>query len=639
MRTLLLPLCGLYLLLLAAFPATAGDPQYPAATIPAELKAGAHAVKRWEEVQFKLTGAGEARLVNHYVITVLDEAGSRHALMREWYDKLRTVRSIRGVLYDGSGKAIKKLKQSDVIDEAAGDGVSMITDNRVKQHAFYYNVYPYTVEYEITTDYSCTAFFPRWVPQDDHDMAVEQSRLVVNVPQQYQLRYRQVQYEGAPQVTTEKDIRTYTWEARQIKTRPDEIMAPAWSRRTTSVWLAPSDFEMGGFKGNMNSWETYGRFIYTLNKNRDELTDAAKQTVHRLTDAVSDTTEKIRILYQYLQQHTRYVSIQLGIGGWQTFDAAYVADKGYGDCKALSNYMCALLKEAGITGYCTLVHSGYGETAFENDFPSDQFNHVITCVPRGKDTTWLECTSPYLPAGYLSGFTADRPVLVVTENGGKLVHTPVYGSQLNQQLRRLEAHIMPDGNVQAQVRTISTGQQQDELRLRLHMLSREKLMEWIRTSLALPSYDVNSYSCQEQSGAAPAIAEQLDITARNYVSISGRRMFIEPNILNKSSMRISTEEQRRSDIQRVFAYTDVDTVLLTIPAGYKPELLPKPTLLKSRFGTYAAMVLVKDSTLTYIRTMQCNAGTFPASAFSELEKFYDDVFRADRSRIVLVKNE
>jgi hypothetical protein len=104
-------------------------------------------------------------------------------------------------------------------------------------------------------------------------------------------------------------------------------------------------------------------------------------------------------------------------------------------------------------------------------------------------------------------------------------------------------------------------------------------------------------------------------------------------------MRISTEEQRRSDIQRVFAYTDVDTVLLTIPAGYKPELLPKPTLLKSRFGTYAAMVLVKDSTLTYIRTMQCNAGTFPASAFSELEKFYDDVFRADRSRIVFVKNE
>ena len=627
------------LFLLAAVTAKAGDPEYPAATIPAELKAGAHAVKRWEEVQFKLTGTGEARLVNHYVITVLDESGAEYANMVEGYDKLRTIRSIHGVLYYASGKAIKKLKQSDITDRAASDGVSMITDNRIKQHSFYYSVYPYTIEYEITIDYNCTAFFPGWLPQDARDMAVEQSRLLVSVPQAYPLRYRQVLYEGAPQITTEKDTRTYTWEAKQIKARPYEIMAPAWRRRTTAVLLGPSDFEMGAYKGNMNSWEEYGKFMYALNKDRDVLPAAVKQTVHQLTNGINDPSEKIRVLYRYLQQHTRYVSIQLGIGGWQTFDADYVANKGYGDCKALSNYMCALLKEAGITAYCTLVHAGDGEIDFENDFPSNQFNHMIACVPRGKDTTWLECTSAYLPAGYLSGFTADRPVLIITENGGKLIHTPAYGTRQNQQLQRLEAHITPEGNVLAKVRTLSTGLQQDDLLQRLHESSREKLMEWIRRALSLPSYDVNSYNCLEQHDTIPAIEQQLDITARNYAAISGKRMFIEPNILNKSSSRINTEEQRRSDIQQVFAYTDVDTVLLAIPAGYTAESLPKPTLLKSRFGTYASLVLVKDSTITYIRTVQRNAGTFPASTFPELEQFYEGMYKADRGRIVLVRKE
>ncbi|SEN29912.1 Transglutaminase-like superfamily protein [Chitinophaga rupis] len=639
MRTLLLSFSCCCLFLLTTAIAKAGDPEYPAATIPAELKAGAHAVKRWEEVQFKLTGTGEARLINHYVITVLDESGAKYARMVEWYDKLRTIRSIHGVLYDASGKAIKKLKQSDVTDEAYLDGSSMVTDDRLKRHSFYYSVYPYTVEYEVTVDYNCTAFFPDWVPQDARDMAVEQSHLLVSVPLAYQLRYRQVLYEGAPQVTTEKDIRTYTWEAKQIKARPDEIMAPAWRRRTTAVLLAPSGFEMGAYKGSMNSWEEYGRFTYVLNKDRDVLPAAVKQTVHQLADGVSDPSEKIRVLYQYLQQHTRYVGIQLGIGGWQTFDAEYVANKGYGDCKALSNYMCALLKEAGITAYCTLVHAGEGQIAFESDFPSNQFNHMIACVPRGKDTTWLECTSAYLPAGYLSGFTADRPVLIITENGGKLIHTPAYGPLQNQQLRRLEAHITPEGNVQAKVRTISTGMQQDDLLQRLHESSREKLMEWIRTALSLPSYDVNRYNCLEQHDTLPAIEEQLDITARNYVAISGKRMFIEPNVLNKSSLRINTEEQRRSDIQRVFAYTDVDTVLLTIPGGYTVEALPKPTLLKSRFGTYASVALVKDSTITYIRTVQGNAGTFPASTFPELEQYYEGMYKADRGKIVLVKKE
>ena len=62
-----------------------------------------------------------------------------------------------------------------------------------------------------------------------------------------------------------------------------------------------------------------------------------------------------------MQNNTRYISIQLGIGGWRPFEAAYVASKGYGDCKALSNYMYSLLKEAGILSYYTLVKAGAGE--------------------------------------------------------------------------------------------------------------------------------------------------------------------------------------------------------------------------------------------------------------------------------------
>lgn len=626
-------------LLLLTGKAFAGDPEYPAFSIPAELKEKAHTVKRWEEIQFRLTSEGVAHLTEHYVITVLDANGDDEARLLADYDKLREIRSVRGVLYDAFGRTVKKLKQSDIEDISAIDGISLITDNRVKKHAFSYNVYPYTVEYEIETRYNCTFIFPYWMPQSGTSMAVEQSRMIVSVPQNYQLRYQPYNYSGTPQISTEKGTRTYTWEAKNLKVLPDEVLAPAWWRRTAFIRLSPSEFEMERYKGRLNTWEEYGKFVYTLNQGRDQLPETVKQAVHQLTDGVSDPKDKIKRLYRYLQQNTRYISIQLGIGGWQTFDAAYVASKGYGDCKALTNYMYALLKEAGIPSYCTLVYAGDGKTDFDEGFSSNQFNHVILCVPQGKDTTWLECTSSYLQPGYLSGFTANRPVLLVAEQGGKLIHTPVYKAEQNLQLRRLDAQVTPEGNLQAQVNTLYTGEQQDDLQGRLHVLSKEKLMEWIRTSLPLPSYDVTQYDCKEQDGAIPAIREQLGLTARNYASISGKRMFLEPDILNKTKLRMNTETQRRSDIRLTFAYKDADTVNITLPAGYTPESIPKGTSLSTRFGTYTSSITVKDNTITYIRIMQHNAGNFPANTFTELEQFYDAIYKADRCRVVLVKKE
>jgi transglutaminase-like putative cysteine protease len=627
-------------LLMLTGTAFAGDPVYPAFTIPAELKEKAHSVKRWEETTFSLTAGGEARLTEHYVITVLDSNGDDEAELTAFYDKLREIRSIRGVLYDALGKTVKKLKHSDITDESLTKAGTLAADNRIKRHSFNYNIYPYTVEYEIEMRYNnCSFLFPDWLPQDGSSMAVEQSRIIVTVPQNYQLRYRQYNYSGTPQITTEKDMRTYTWEIKGLKVPADEVLTPAWWRRTSGIRFAPSDFEMENYKGKMNTWEDFGKFVYTLNQGRDQLPETVKQTVHQLTDGLSSPSEKINKLYRYMQQNTRYVSIQLGIGGIQTFDAASVASKGYGDCKALSNYMYSLLKEAGIPSCYTLVHSGEGETDFDETFCSDQFDHVILCVPLGKDTTWLECTSQTLQPGYLSGFTANRPVLLVTEQGGKLVRTPVYKAEQNLQLRRIDAQLSPEGNLQAKISTRSTGEQQDAEHELFHSQSKEKIMEWIRTSLSLPSYDVAQYDYKEQEGALPAIDEQLSLTARNYASTSGKRMFLEPNVLAKSKSRITTETARRSDIHLPFAFKDEDTVNITLPAGYTPESIPKGTTLSTRFGTYTSTITVKDSTVTYIRITQHNAGDYPANTIGELEKFYDDIYKADRCRVVLVKKE
>src|SRR4051794_16199064 len=117
----------------------------------------------------------------------------------------------------------------------------------------------------------------------------------------------------------------------------------------------------------MNTWNDFGKFIYELNKGRDQLPDAMVKKVQEMTANAATTQDKIRILYKYLQDNTRYVSIQLGIGGFQTMEAASVAKTGYSDCKGLSNYMYSLLKAAGIPSNYALVNSGDGDQAMLED--------------------------------------------------------------------------------------------------------------------------------------------------------------------------------------------------------------------------------------------------------------------------------
>ncbi|MEI9933320.1 MAG: hypothetical protein WDM71_00315 [Ferruginibacter sp.] len=49
--------------------------------------------------------------------------------------------------------------------------------------------------------------------------------------------------------------------------------------------------------------------------------------------------------------------------------------------------------------------------------------------------------SKHFPAGYLSSFTCNRNVLLVDEDGGKLVHTPNYNMNENIQSRNIKAVI------------------------------------------------------------------------------------------------------------------------------------------------------------------------------------------------------
>jgi len=610
---------------------------FSADLIPANLTKNANLVVRTKDQSFEIQDSGRGYYKLHYAYTILNPAGDKYSNLVVQYDKFVNIESVSGTLYDAHGKKIKSMKKSDMEDLSASDGFSLMNDDRYKVQNFNWKIYPYTIEYEITEQWNGLLFFPSWAPIQNEKISLEKSTLTVKCPFNYQIRYKLLNKVLEPTIQDIENKKIYRWSLENFQAIEDEPFSPYLSNVLPEVLLAPSSFKMQNYTGRMTDWKSFGSFYFTLNQGRDKLPENIRAKVHQLTDGISSQKEKIKILYEYMQKNTRYVSVQLGIGGWQTFDANYVATKGYGDCKALSNYMMSLLKEAGIPSNVVVIRAEEMAEKIQSDFTSNQFNHVILCVPQKKDTIWLECTSQTQPFGYLGSFTDNRFGLLVDSINSKLVHTPIYKKMENAQVRKIEAKIDSDGHLDAQIITRYRALQQDRLSSMINSLSKEKVEEELKESLNLPSYDLNAFNYEEIKTTLPEIREKLTISANNFATVTGKRIFINPNILNKSNTKIPNPETRKLGFLFNYAWIDIDTVEMVIPKGYIPESIPADVNEVTPFGTYQTRLEVKPGKILYIRNTTRNGGEYPVKDAQALADYYDKIYRSDRKKLVLVK--
>ncbi len=628
-------------LIVYLLPFTLSAQQYAVASISAQLKENAHAVVRRHDTEFTVKNVGEATMKVTGAITVLDEKGESHAILAVPYNKFTKVNDIEAQLYDATGEKVKRLKRADIESYSTNDGSNSIDDSFVKYAVLKHQSYPYTVAFSYEYSTKNMMFYPKWspYPRRREGVSVEQSSFSVSMPQALQLRYKELLLPSPVNMTNYTDRTLYSWQCKDLKAIENEPFGPDLTDIIPQVFTAPTQFEVEGYQGNLSTWSDLGRFYGQLNQNRYALPEQLKNTIKAKTSAAKTPTEKIKKLYEYLQANTRYVSIQLGIGGWQSMKADEVAAKGYGDCKGLSTYMKAMLQEIGIPSHTALVLAGDDETDIKTDFPSFQFNHLFLCVPLQKDTIWLECTSQNNPFGYLGNFTSDRHVVLITDEGGRLIKTPSYRSGDNRQLRSANIQLFDDGNATAVLATTYSGTQQDEHADAMHNLTSDEQKKWLYQTLNVPSAEITQFDFKETRDKIPYIEEKLTISLRNTTNKTGKRLFLTPNLFNRHQSVPLISTDRKYNLALSQAYQDLDSLTFEIPDHFTVEYLPEPTTIRSDFGKYESSVKQKGNSITYIRRITMEKGIFPAAAYNGWVDFRKKIVKADKNQIVLVAKE
>lgn len=600
-------------------------------TIPKALKENANAVVRANDIVVEIKDFNLVKVTQDRIITVLNEAGMKNVGAYEPYSNSRKIKNIEVYIYDELGNEIERIKGRDFKDVSAVDGGTLYADNRVKHMDYIPRSYPVTFHYTSEVIYKSTAFLPQWRPLEGFYVSTESSTFKVINGENINLKHKEVNFDDYEI----REIAPLSYAVKNLLAIKNEVFRPDFKFIAPCLQLALTDFEMEGVVGVNNTWTDFGKWMYDeLLADTRELPEEAIQEIKTLTKSANTAIEKARIVYQYVQDRSRYISVQVGIGGWKPIDAADVHKMAYGDCKGLTNYTMALLNEVGVNSSYAVIYGGSNIESIDPEFSKVEGNHVILYLPKldQDEDYWLECTSKSTPFGFMSDFTDDRDALVITEDGGKIVHTPKYDSKQSLQKTCGVFDIDQDGSLLGQVELMSRGVQYSWR----SDISTKSVAELKKSYLQLWSH-LNGLSVINASNSndkiVPEFKEQVEIKIDRYASKTGNLLLFQPVILNRHNIELPPYDERAFDIDIQRGYLDEDYYDIVFKEGLKVDALPDPVELKTKFGTYSLNVEVKDDTTVSVeRRLEINAGVFDKTDYLEYRAFKSAIIKHDNSR-------
>ena len=610
---------------------------YSVSSIPDNLKENANSCIRFQSINIEIKSQKKYLITTQKIITIFNKNGIGNIHAQEYFNNSNRINTIQATIYNSLGVLIKKVKQNEFENQSVADGFSIYTDNRILFLDYTPTEFPFTIVYDSEIESSNTAFIPRWSPIDHFYQSVQKSTFSITYPTDLGFKFKEFNFDNKT-INKEESKNKLSYIIENILPEKPEEFSSILKNSLPNVLFGLEKFSLEGVDGFAKNWKDFGLWINTnLLSNTDELSVETQNKIKTLVANETDVFKKAKIIYNYVQNKTRYVSIQMGIGGWKPMLAKDVDRLGYGDCKALSNYTQALLKTVNIPSYYTIVYAGGKKQNIEEDLVSMQGNHVILTLPIDNKLHFLECTSQTIPFDFEGDFTDDRKVLIIKPDGGEIVNTTVYTEKNNTQNSKGSCTILNDGSIQCSIEIKSRGIQynneynvesESESELQIHF---KQKFSWINNlKLEKPKFINNKNDIE--------FIELLKFSAEGFGQFSSNLMIVPINVFNRDNSIPQRYRNRKNSFEIERGFTDYDEIEITIPSDFVIDAKPENLVISEKFGQYNfEIIAINEAKLIYKRTLIINKGEWDKKEYENYRIFKEQISKADNSKIVLIK--
>jgi hypothetical protein len=461
------------------------------------------------------------------------------------------------------------------------------------------------------------------------------SRYILDVPAGYQPRIVENNLTFRRREQERNGRRVYTWAVHDLpRIEPERFMALDSNKVYMSLDFA-----------GRTEWADVARWYAGLSADRYALTPEIEARLAEVVKGARTLDDSLRAVHRWVAQDFRYVSLSLGIGGYQPRPPAEVLRTQYGDCKDKATLFIALARRMGVNAYPVLLNSYGGADA---SLPSiSQFNHMIAAVERPEGGyTFLDLTAELIPWGETSpSYQGAFGLLVHPDGRGEPVTFPRDEPSRNRMESLLAGELAEDGTFKGTFSTTSTGSLQYGLRgafsSRITPRDRQEITRNMAQNVfegahgdSLEIFDGKDLRAQPRT--------RLWLSGGRAATPSGGTLILTLPFGNGANRELIAEleardEPRRFDIDVADVIGPVETVTeyrVTLPEGYHARL-PRNVVAESAFGRYTAEFSQQGRELRVVRRATGRRGTEPKERMPELLTFLRDMSKDDVQFIVV----
>ncbi len=628
----------LFITLLILTQAYAQKADFSVSNIPQELLQDANAVYRVDEMTIHIKSKKDVVIRVREVITILNKNGEVHARNQIGYSNSQKINKAEVIIYNALGKEIRNFKRKDFKSRSMVDGSTLYSDSRFLYIDYTPVNYPYTMELTYETTTSNSIYLPTWFFISGYGKSSESSLYKIHYnPQELSINYKEDNFNNFP-IEKSKTPGFLSYSSKNIKAIPFEHYSPA-DAIFPLVKAVPTAFHYEGMYGEASNWSELGKWFYdNIISGRGDLPAETIEEVKFLVTGIENPLEKAKIVYEFVQKNTRYISVQVGIGGLQPITAEDVDRLKYGDCKGLSNYTKALLEAVGVTSYYTHVEANKVPRDFDEDYASiEQGNHVILAIPNEGEYTWIDCTSQVHPFGYVGDFTDNRNVLVMKPDAGEIVRTVAYLNEENKLTTIANSKLDAEGNLTSSVKIQSTGVQYDN-RFHLEKQPTDYIRKFYTNYLGrVKNLQLKDISFQNDKNSVE-FTEDIKMEASNYASKSGNRLIVTINMLDNTIFVPDRYPSRIHPVKSTRGFLYETENLIHLPEGYEIEAIPTFNSINNKYGEYRSEIIVNPNhTISYKRKFFIREGMYPKEEYNDFRDFFSKSSLQDNAKIVLIK--